>query len=61
MTVPDITLSNELTISQADFNSLIQILTSILGRPPSLYETGKVLETIGTLNELETDETDDFE
>ena len=54
-------MSNELTISQEDFDFLIRVLTSILGRPPSLIEMGKVLETIGTLNELETDENDDFE
>ena len=46
---------NKLTINQTEMNSLIQLLTSILERPPSLIEIGKMLEIIGTLNELELD------
>ena len=48
-------MENKLTINQTEMNSLIQLLTSILERPPSLIEIGKMLEIIGTLNELELD------
>ena len=48
---------DELTINSKDFNSLLQVLTSIYGRPPTLTEMGKVLQAIsGVLDELEADD-----
>ena len=47
------------TINQEQFDALIQLLTSIYGRPPTLTEMGNVLQAIsGVSDESEVNDDD---